>query len=352
VFGWYSNSNLKLKLYILMSLLMTSCAQVEDVPIDPILQAPAPREEVAKTPPEYLNYFHNTVTNNSQNYRLGNGDKVSVDVWGYPKLSGQHIIGPDGKISLPLAGDITLTGLTRQQAVQTISNRLANFYEKLSIALKIDQYTANKVFILGRIKQPGEIDFGMNTPTLLGVLAKSGGFTGKNSLPFTRCTIFRGRNQLVNVDLEPLLTGKNLSLNVNLERNDVIYIPDLEEKLVYVLGEVKRPGAYNLGTRTSFIEILSKAGGFTANSNSEQVNLIRPSEGLNQPLALKKLLDVNQNMNIALAEGDIIYVPKSTIAKIEYNLRFLSPITSLLGVYSSIDMIRVNAELRKQVGAQ
>lgn len=335
-----------------MGLLMTSCAQVEDVPIDPILQAPTPREEVATTPPEYLNYFHNTVTNNSQNYRLGNGDKVSVDVWGYPKLSGQHIVGPDGKISLPLAGDITLTGLTRQQAVQTIANKLGTFYEKLSIALRVDQYTNNKVFILGRIKNPGEVDFGMNMPTLLGALAKAGGFPDKNNLNVTRCTIFRGRNQLVNVDLEPLLTGKNLSLNVNLERDDVIYIPDAEEKLVYVLGEVKQPGAYSLGTRTSFIEILSKAGGFTANSNSEQINLIRPSEGLNQPLTLKKILDVDQNLNIALAEGDIIYVPQSTIAKVEYNLRFLTPITSLLGIYSSIDMIRTNAELRKQINQQ
>ncbi|HAI68952.1 MAG TPA: hypothetical protein DCM38_05880, partial [Gammaproteobacteria bacterium] len=68
---------------------------------------------------------------------------------------------------------------------------------------------------------------------------------------------------------------------------------------------------------------------------------------LNQPMALNELITPNQKMNVALQEGDIIYVPTNTIAKINYAIQFLNPFTTMLGIYADIVSIQADTQRRK-----
>lgn len=301
--------------------------------------------------PDVLADFEENIETDVGEYRLAAGDEVTLEVWGYPQLSGQHIIGPDGQITLPLTGPFVLSGYSRKEAAAAIQKRYSDYYTDLRVAVRIDKYASNRVLVLGRVGKPGPVHFGMTPPTLLEAIALAGGVSqaeglrGAESLPFTRCAIFRGRHQIVWIDLEPLLTGKNLELNIRLRRHDIVYIPELEEKLIYVLGQVNRPGAFRLTPNMSFLEVLSKAGGPSKEAAAGRINLIRPEENLNATVNLFDLLE-GEKVNVALQEGDVLYVPTNALAKVNYALGFLNPFSTILGIYADIESIRANQRLQ------
>lgn len=339
-----------IKIGLLLSLL-TGCASA---PLSPQLILPAARPDIRTTPSNSLAEFQTAIQmEDEKNYHLGEGDEITIDVWGHAELSGKHVIGPDGKITLPLVGPLRVTGLSREQAAQTVNTTLGPYYLGLSTTVKVERYASNRILVLGRVNRPGEVQFGMTSPSLLeaislaGGVAEAPGLEGGQSLPFTRCAIFRGRDQIVWIELEPLFTGQDLSVNLKLQRNDIVYVPQLEEQLVYVLGEVHRPGAYRLTPNMSFLEALAKAGGPTIDAAPNRINLIRPTEGINQSLALRDLMTPRQKINVAVQEGDIIYVPTNTIAKLNYAIQFLTPFTTMLRMYADIESIRADRQNRQ-----
>ncbi len=345
------NLNLLLKLIILVEIII-GCTPTTPLPLP--LEPPKPRQKVPTTSTQSLNYFQLNTTDYEKEYLLGAGDHLTVEVWGYPELSGQHTVGPDGKITLPLIGSLRVTELSREQVSKLITTRLSPYYTDLSVAIRVDQYAANRILVLGRVARPGEIQFGMTTPTLLEAISLAGGFASASGLPgqaqsllFTHCAIFRGRDRIIWIELEPLIMGKDLSLNIKLQRNDIIYVPDIEEKLVYVFGEVRNPGAFQLTPSMSFVELLARAGGPTQDAAPDRINVIRPTQGINRPIALKELIVPNQKFDVALQEGDIIYVPTNTITKVNYALQFLNPFTTILGIYSNITSIQANNQRRQ-----
>lgn len=338
---------LRIQCVVVLSGLVVSCAV--PMPVPEKFSLPVPRQEVKTTLPTPLTHFEAEVVDES-NYHLGSGDEITIEVWGYKELSGKHTVGPDGRITLPLVGPFKVVNLTREQSAQTAKKALLSYYSDLSVTVRVDKYASNRVLVLGRVSKPGEVQFGMTAPTLLEAIALAGGLSevkgleGAQSLPFSRCAIFRGRDRIVWIELEPLLLGKDLSLNLKLQRNDIVYIPDLEEKLVYVLGEVSRPGAFRLTPNMSFIELLARAGGPTRDAAPGRINIIRPQQGVNQALSLHELITPNPNVNVALQEGDIVYVPTNTIAKINYAIQILNPFSSMLGVYADIVSIQADSE--------
>ena len=239
-------------------------------------------------------------------YTLGDGDEITVDVWNHAELSGHHVIGPDGKITIPISGTLKVSELTRDEAQKTIAAALSRYYSDLSVTLRVDRYTSYRVYLLGRAGNPGMLQFDTQ-PTLLDVVTRaailqstSGGVT---TPPLGRCAILRGRDQMVWVDLQALLSQGNLALNIRLQRNDVVYLRDASDRVVYVLGEVKRPGAYQLTPTMSFLDAYSQAGGSTEDASDDKIELIRSSSGAQREFRLKDLLSGPGQLNLALQEG-------------------------------------------------
>jgi len=341
----------KLILMIVISSLITACAPEPFPPIIDNFSRSLPREPAKPDTFQSLSTFQTNTMIDDSNYRLGTGDEITIEVWGHPELSGKHIIGPDGKITLSLVGPFQMTGLSREQSAQAVAEQLKHYYLDLSVTVRVDRYASNRILVLGQVGKPGEVQFGMTAPTLLESIALAGGFANKsglaNELPFTRCAIFRGQHQIVWIELEPLLLGKDLSLNLKLQRNDIVYVPEVEERLVYVLGEVHNPGAFPLTPTMSFIELLAKAGGPTRDAAPGRINVIRPKDHLNKSIALAELVSAKRSINVSLEEGDIIYVPTNTIAKVNYAIQVLNPFSTLLGIYANIESIRADNQYRK-----
>lgn len=261
--------------------------------------------------------------------QLGPGDQLKVNVWGRPELSASHVLGPDGKISMPLAGSLRLGGLSRDEANAALARALAKFYVRPVIDVTVEQYVSNRVTVLGRVQNPGVIRFD-GPPSLLEALARAG------SLPvidkqatLTRCAVFRGKS-VIWVDLKHLLARSDARYNIALRPNDLIYIPDSNDTSVYVLGAVARPGAYRLTPDMTVLDALAQAGGPNEDGAAQQMMLYRANRQAARPLRLSDLIGPDGRANVAVEEGDTIFVPKSGLAEVGYTLRQLLPGLSFL----------------------
>ncbi len=207
----------------------------------------------------------------------------------------------------------------------------AKFYADLAVTLRVDRYTSFRVFILGRVGSPGALQFD-SQPTLLDVITRAAslpiGGIGADKAGLGRCAIIRGRDEMIWVDLKVLLSQGNLAMNIRLARNDLVYMPDAGDQLVYVLGEVQHPGAFRLTPDMTFLDAFTLAGGMTEDASQDKIEVVRTVNDAQREFRMKDLLAGPRELNVSLEEGDIIYVPKRSMAKFGY---FMQKTSSLGG---------------------
>lgn len=265
-------------------------------------------------------------------YRLGPGDKLKIDVWGRPELSGSRVVGPDGTLTLPVVGTVPVVDLTVDDASAAVSRKVAHAYVGATATISVEQYAANRVLVLGRVSNPGVLQFD-TPPRLLDAITRAGalpiGGIGADKAALTRCAIFRDRDKVVWIDLRSLLNGTDLGLNIRLKRDDVVYVPDAGDQLVYVLGYVDKPGAYTVTPDMSLLDALAQAGGPTPDAAEGRLQVVRPSAHVSTEVDLHDILAGNPEGNVALEKGDIVYVPANWLADVGYVFQKLSPATEL-----------------------
>jgi polysaccharide export outer membrane protein len=241
------------------------------------------------------------------------------------------VIGPDGKISIPVSGTLKVADLTREEAQQSIASSFSRFYSDLAVTVRVDRYTSYRIYVLGRAGVPGILQFDTQ-PTLLEVITRATNLApaspGDEKGGLGTCAILRGRDQVVWVDLNSLFKQGNLALNIRLARNDMVYLSNAGDRVVYVLGEVKHPGAYRLTPTMSFLDAFSQAGGATEDASENKIEIVRGSSGVQRELRMTDLLDGPEHLNFALQEGDIIYVPRRNLAKFGYVLQKTSSLAA------------------------
>lgn len=289
--------------------------------------------------PNQEDTLRNFEPSSDEQYRLGKGDAILVSFAGRPDLLAKLIVGPDGRITLPLAGDIMLDGLTRQQSAQAIETALAPYYANLFVTVTVTQYTANRVVLLGAVDHPGTISFD-GTPTLLEALARggvqagpdrsgSGQSTQADMIP-ERCAIYRGNDQVIWVDLRKLVETGSALADLRLRRDDVIYVPSNAERFISVLGQVKNPGAIPLEFNSTVASMVASAGGFTEGAGGKpRVEVIDPSTGTRQTLTFADVMSSSKSSEIQLKPGDILFVPQSGFYHATYFLERLNPLVTV-----------------------
>ena len=261
-----------------------------------------------------------------EDYRIGEGDVVALHVWDRPDLSGDHVVGPDGKVTVPFAGPQKVAGLSRERAAAAVSDGLARYYSNAVVTVRVQQYVSNHVVVLGRVASPGVQNF-PSRPTLLEAIARAGGFfrsTEMDALPsLTHCAIVRGRDKVAWIDLRRLLESGDLTLNLRLRPNDLVFIPEWEDVPVYVLGQVLRPGPVRWSPGLSILDALSLSGGLGRDASTTQVVLARPSTGERFTFSQTDLLEARANAE--LKKGDVLYVPTNLLADIGYVFEKINP---------------------------
>ena len=262
-------------------------------------------------------------------YRIGSGDVLKLDVFGRPEVSGTHTVGPDGRITVPLVGDVLVNEFTREAALDTIYKRLQQYFTKPLATLAVEQYTSNQVTVLGRVERAGVQKFA-HPPTLAEVLASAGAMPILDKqATLTRCAIMRGREKLIWVDLKALLNG-DPAYNLRMKKGDIVFIPDSSDTSVYVLGSVPKPGSYRLTPRMTVLDVLAQAGGPNEDAAPQQIGVYRAGANKVEVIDFADLINVSRRANYALEDGDVIFIPKSKVADFGYFVHQISPFISVL----------------------
>ena len=299
-------------------------------PVQPPVQKsirPAPDPQLKQDPYEIPRNFEPA---EGEEYRIGNGDEITLDFSGRPEMQTKLTVGPDGRITLPLVGEILLADHTRADAAKTIEAALAEYYSNMAVMVTITKYTANRILVLGAVDHPGMYTFD-STPTLLEALSR-GLETGASKIGQMpeRCAVYRGHDQVLWVELKALLESGNIAADLRLRRDDVVYVPSLAERFVSVLGEVNHPGAVQLTRTSTLASVLATAGGCTGKAgNKPHVQIVDPANGTSRIISFQELLDPARSLEVTLRPGEIVFVPQSGFYRATYFLERLSPLTTL-----------------------
>ena len=278
-------------------------------------------------------------------YELGRGDEITVNAIGRPELTGKHVIGPDGQITMPIVGAIEIAGMTREDASLAIEKALSTYYSAISISISVDQYTSNQIVLLGAVEHPGIMTFD-KTPTLLEVISRGGvqaGGTGvvgqseagskPSGIP-EECVIYRGNDTMVTVQLAALLNEGSSLANMRLKRDDIVFVSG-RTSYVSVLGQVTHPGNLQLQKTSTLADLLAQAGGPTEkagrNPTIEIIHQPGTQGSRTQLISFKSLLQ-KKSIDLTLQSGDILYVPESGFNSAAYTFQQLAPLVNLFTV--------------------
>lgn len=264
-----------------------------------------------------------------EEYTLGAGDEISIQYPGRPDLASKDVIGPDGRVTLPLAGPIKLADLTREAAGEKIVEAMSPYYTKLTATVEVEKYGSNHVTLLGDVKNPGMVTF-EQTPTLLEALSRGGIETRPDGSIPEQCVIYRG-DQVYWVELQELLTSGSPLADLRLRRNDVVFVPAVSTRTVTIMGQVQHPGPIALKHDSTLSSVLGEAGGVSdAAGGNPEIQIVHRSKGdKTQFVRFNDLLKPNGGMEVSLYPGDIIYVPKSGFAKMGFVMQQLAPFVTM-----------------------
>lgn len=239
-----------------------------------------------------------------QEYRLGAGDVVKITVYNNPDLATEAEISQSGKISFPLIGEIAFGGLTRGEAEKALAGRLGSggFVPDAHVNLLIVQYRSRQISVMGEVGKPGK--YPVNQPiSITDAIAAAGGITPKGSTSVT--VIKRGQDGSTSrheVDVKKLLATGDMSKNVSVGADDIVYVPTAS--VFYIYGEVRQPGAYPLAPDMTVRQALSVGGGLTVRGTERGIKLERRGPG-------GKSSSQRAQLSEKLKPDDVLHVPES-----------------------------------------
>jgi polysaccharide export outer membrane protein len=242
---------------------------------------------------------------------IGPGDQLEITVYGAPDLSTHARVESDGNILLPLVGFVHVTGETSNEAGGKIEDSLrqAGLVKNPRVSVYVKEYTSAGISVAGQVTKPGVYP-ALGPHRLFDVLQAAGGPTEKAANSVTLSHRDDPEHPItLNFSKDPGQMARN---NVELRPGDTVVVP--EAGIVYVLGEINKPGGYimNSSGGVTVLQVVAAAGGPTRLASYSGVKIIRRTPGGLQelPVPLKSLLKAKV-ADLPVEAGDIVYVPNS-----------------------------------------
>jgi|SRR5712664_2990828 len=293
---------IKMRRYIaLFAILLTSACPLPLVAQNPSSPAPA-----AESSLPVLNATAHPL-------QISAGDLLEISVYDTPDLSGKLRVDEHGNISLPLAGDLTVSQMTAEQAARAIEAKLLReeILKDPHVLVTVLEYSTQGVTLLGEVKQPAVYPL-LGPHALLDLISAAGGFTPEAGELVTITHRAEPNNPVaVKMGTKPGSTTRPFN-NVDIRPGDTIMVS--HAGIVYVVGDVGRPGGF-LIQRSGHLTVLramALAQGPNKTAALNSAKLIRQTDDGREelPVPLKKILS-NKAPDRALADGDILFIPSS-----------------------------------------
>ncbi|MEG9436505.1 polysaccharide biosynthesis/export family protein [Edaphobacter sp. HDX4] len=284
-------------------------------------------------------------------YVLGDGDQFVINVQDLEELSSKPVrIDPSGYIDLPLAGPIEATGLTISQLKTTLASKLSKYISSPQISISLTEYSSRPVSIVGSVNAPGVHQL-QGPKRLIDVILLAGGTKSDagsrvivtrekrwGALPLPHAAVDKVTGiSTASLSLEDLMASKNPSDNILISPGDIISIPKAE--VVYVLGNVKKAGGFQLSSHTSItlLQALSLAEGLGRDSAEGKSKIIRPAPGGDGnpreiPVDIKAIL-AGKAPDEPLFANDILFVPNSGLKSASHRAMDILQVASGAAIY-------------------
>ena len=253
------------------------------------------RNEVAETIPQADStavqiYGHNIFTNNNltfepnsnlatpENYTLGPGDEVIIDIWGANENSIRQVISPDGSIQISGLGPVHLNGMTIKEANRYLQKELSKIYSGIDgndastqVKLTLGNIRSIQINIMGEVKLAGTYMLSAFS-TVFHALYRAGGINEIGTLRSIK--VNRYGKTIADIDVYDLIMKGKMNDGIRLQEGDVINVSTYLS-LVRISGKVKRPMIYEMKPTETLKNILDYAGGFTGDAYKQSVRIIR-----------------------------------------------------------------------------
>ena len=304
-------------LNLVMVLSIIGLLQVSQAQNSPSAQADNNQEnetaEPSRTSPPVAGSLEQTVPiASSSALAIGPGDELEVTVYGAPDLSGHTRVSADGNISIPLIGYVRLAGLSSSEAEATIENQLHDnsILNDPHVSVYVKEYTSSGISVSGEVAKPGFYS-AVGPHRLFDVLQAAGGPTDRAA----NKVVISHRDQepkdatTFSISKDP---AQMAASNVVLQPGDTVVVP--RAGIVFVLGEVNRPGGYviNATGGITVLQIVAVAGGPTHVASAGKTRLLRHTENgfQEQQIDVKKLLR-GKAQDVPVRDQDILFIPTS-----------------------------------------
>ena len=235
-----------------------------------------------------------------QNYVLGPGDQLIIDVYGDTQKSESLTVSPDGDVTVPDYGPVHVSGLTVSAAQSRIRSRLGSYYSSSEIKVTLGQTRTIMVNVMGEVKTPGTYTISAFA-TVFHALYMAGGVNDLGTL--RNIKVYRQGRLISTVDVYQFILNGRLAGNVRLADNDVIQVGTYDA-IVDISGRVKRPMAYELRENESLATLLNYSGGFASDAYKKSLRVLRKNG------RMKSVYNVEEFERNAfkMADGDSVIV--------------------------------------------
>ena len=243
---------------------------------------------------------------------LGADDVIEIAVRNHSELNKTLTILSDGTIAFGEIGEFKAAGKTPRALAQDIQAELEKTRNKVAVIISVKEVHSKRVRILGAVKMPGAFDLKRGWH-LMDIVAVAGGLTAKPARISGR--IIHSDNKVVTLDIASAVAKPDSDSNTVLQVDDLIMLDeqDAVKQTVNVLGQVGKPGAYELTDTTTLISLVAETGGFTANASLGKAYILRGATQI--PMSLTKTLVKGEPDPVVtgfqLKPGDVLFIPES-----------------------------------------
>ena len=288
----------------LVSLFVSLCAasalaQTSSAPVQ--VGAPITSEAIAGAP---LSGAAPAALPVNQDYRLGPGDSIGVQVFQSPDLTVDARVSETGVISYPLVGTVQLGGLTISEAEKTIANALRSggFVKSPQVNIVLRQVRGNQVAVLGQVAKPGRFPLETFNTRVSDMLAAAGGVvpTGDDVLIVTGQRDGKPFRKVI--DIPALFLSDKSSDDITLAGGDTLYVN--KAPVFYIYGEAQRPGPYRIERGMTVMQALAQGGGPTARGSENRLKVHRRDIS-------GRVVESSARLTDPVRENDVIYVGES-----------------------------------------
>jgi len=306
------------------------------------LLPPNPSAAPGQLPPVERAYqFGPEAPNVSAPYRIKAGDVVEINVLGEDDARRDVVVGPDGRVSYLSVADLPVAGETFEEVRSQLTEALRKDFIDPRVTVTGNKFSGNTVTVMGVVNRPGQYEVREGT-RVLDVLAQAGGVINATVIgagiqdvqavaDLKRAVLLRGKS-IVPVDFDALLQGNGediIANNISIRAGDTIYVPSgasIENK-VFVLGMVNFPSVVRFTGSISFVEAVAEAGGIPIGAWERRAYVVRGrlSNPMVLPVNVRSVL-TGGAPDMPLKPGDIVYIPKTPLNKLDDIASQLIPI--------------------------